>query len=161
MTTILDNDENIWVKRLLKIKSRQDMLKIDEIFLRTYSKLLDATVRKSYYDMCYVCRGSEGEHFHICEDETASLVMAFGGAVLDHASEEEKKVTWKKFIDDVYDYGVFKRVVMKWLRNYTNPKQRINDNREYYCTYMIRHFPNTTQDPDQKFLDYVDIDETD
>ena len=161
MTSALDNDENTWVKRLLKMKSRQDTLKMDEIFLRNYTKLLDAVVRKRYDDMCYKCRGTEGEHFHICEEDTSCFVMAFGGGVLKHATDKEKQTTWKAFIDEVYEYGVFKRVVMKWLRSYTTPEERINDNREYYCDYMKRHFPSPTQEPKQIFLDFEDFDDTD
>jgi hypothetical protein len=161
MTTSLDNDENMWVKRLLKMKSRQDTLKMEEIYIRNYTKLLDATVRKHFHDMCYKCKGSAGEHFHICDEGTDNLVMAFGGGVLAHATDREKQATWKKFIDEVYDYGVFKRVVMTWLRKYTSPEEKINDNRDYYSSYLRKHFPNPAKNPKQIYLDFEDFDEID
>ena len=157
----LDHDENNWIQRLVKRKAQDDTHWMSSMFLKHYCKLMDSTIRKHWFDMCYKCVGTEGTHYHICEDDTASLVIAFGGSVLDYATDDEKMKTWREFLDDVYDYGVFKKVIVKWLKNFKGAKAKIDEDRDIYWEFMRRHFPNPTQDPHQVYLDYPDYDQTD
>ena len=87
-----DEDETSWVKRLLRRKAQEDLGWMHHMFLKHYCILMDSTIRKHYYDMCYACRRVPGENgkWHICEDETAGLVNAFGGSILDYATDDEK-----------------------------------------------------------------------
>ena len=125
---------------------------------------MDSTIRKHYYDMCGACRGIEGENgkWHICEDETVSLVVAFGGSVLDYASDEEKMSTWHSFLNEVQHKDVFKKVVIQWMKRFTGVKEKIDEDRDLYCDYMKNHFPNGTQNPHQEYVEdrypFVDVD---
>lgn len=152
----LDYDESSWVKELLRHKAQADLNCMQQLFVINYCKLLDSTVRKHYMDMCYKCRGLDGENgqYHICEDETASLVIAFGGAILEYATDEEKQKTWQEFLEDVQQYGIFKKVVLNWFKSFTNVKEKLDEDRELYYEFMQLHFPNPTQNPHQLFLGY-------
>lgn len=47
------------------------------------------------------------------------------------------------------------------LKDFRGIEEDVNENRDCYYEYMLRHFPNPTQNPHQVFLDYLDIDEID
>ena len=157
----LDHDESSWVRNLLRRKAQEDLGHVSSVFLKHYSKLLDSTIRKHWYDLCYKCRGVEGVNglYHICEDDTAGLAMAFGGSILDYATDEENMKTWRDFLTEIYDYGVFKKVMINWLKEFRSPKEQIDSDRDLYYTYMQSHFPNPTQNPHQVFdsSDYEEL----
>ena len=157
----MDSDEQRWVKRLLYRKQREDLNTMQNLFLIHMSKLLDATIRKHYTDLCYKCLGTKGEHFHICLDQTASIVIAFGDQVLEYATCEEKQKTWVAFLNEVADRDIFKKVILKWLKEFRGIEEEVNENRDIYHQYMLRHFPNETMNPHLAFLDFHDIDEID
>ena len=152
-----DNDEIGWIKRFLKRKSENDVLWMHSMFVKHYSKLMDSTIRKHYKKMCLKCYGGGGEH--LCEDETSSLLLALGGSVLDYASKEERKATWCSFLDEMCERGVFKKVIVIWMKEFEGAIEKIDKNCVVYCDYMRRHFPNTTKNPEQLYLDYDDYDE--
>ena len=163
--TNFDHDETDWINCLLNRKAQEDLGWMQSMFVKHYCKLLDSTIRKHYYDMCGACQGVDGENgkYHICEDKTASLVIAFGGSVLKYATDKEKMSTWRSFLDEVIDRGVFKKVVVKWMKEFAGAKEKIDENRDIYCDFMRAHYPNVTHNPHQEYADYSDsdYDETD
>jgi hypothetical protein len=153
----LDSDEKKWFKVMLEKRQKADLAKIDGLFVKHLCNLLDSTIRKHYFLMCYKCAGTEGEHYHICLGQTASVFGAFGSRILDWATKGEIQTAWKEFITDVQLNDVFKRVVFKWLKEFSNIRDEIDKDWDKYTDYLFRHFPNPTQNPHQLY-DYDDID---
>jgi hypothetical protein len=155
-----ENDEKEWIKRLVSRKHQGDLLLVSYLFQKHHSKLLDATVRRHFYDLCYKCQGEEDE-FHICEEQTANFVLPFGSKILKFATDEERTKAWEDFLDGVVKREVFKRTLVQWLKTFKSVEDSVDKNRDSFYQYMLNHFPNHTQNPHQHFLEYEDYDMTD
>lgn len=146
---ILDNDEKKYVRQLLEKRQRADLRLMHSLFVKHYCKLIDSTIRKHYYLLCLKCNGSIGEHFHICEDQTASIFGGIGPRVLEVATQQEKDDCWKAFLKDVQQHDVFKRIIINWMKEFTCVKNEIDKDWDMYYVYLTEHFPNFTKNPHQ------------
>ena len=157
----LDNDEKKWVKKLLLKKQQSDFCVIGGLFLKHYSILLDDTIRKHYYQLCFKCQAKEGSDHHMCEDQTASVFMGSGSKILDFTTKAERQATWSIFLEEIHRRGLFKRAIINWLKQFTSVREEIDKAWDPFYYFMLRHFPNPTKNPHQEYLDYEDYDDID
>lgn len=157
-----DDDEKRWAVACVKTRGRQDRIRMDMLFDKHHARLLDSTVRGNYKTLCAACVGSmdkDGKRIthHICEGTTAEMVLAFGGTIIDRATEEEIHAAWQDFCKEVYTSGIFRRVVLTWMSEFKSVEYYITENKDRLIRYLEMHYPGEAKDEEQNFVSESDM----
>ena len=136
------------------MKSNRDIGMMHHTFMVHYSKAIDKTIRDNIKVICKKCYSDEGKH--ICKEQTGDILYEHHIVILKLLN---KKPVWDGFIEEISRN--FKKDIITWFKGFISVDDKISWDRDIIGKYMNNHFPNTADNPNQKYFDYDDYDEID